>query len=185
MPTLGVLKSVAMKINPNFAPGSDGIGGEIYLVCFDIIKYDLLAVVQSFFNSYSIPKHMTYACLIIIPKVDYPNRLKYFTPISLSNFTKKIISMFMTTRLASIQPSIILDNQSGFVKGRSISKNIMLAQEFIHGIKLAKEGDNVFIKLNMVKAYDRVSWAYTCLKLTKMGFGELFFDIVWGIMSNN
>ena len=45
----------------------------------------------------------------------------------------------------------------------------MLAQEVIHGIKLPKEGKNVVIKLDMVKAYDRVSWSYTCLVLTKMG----------------
>ncbi|WMV30174.1 hypothetical protein MTR67_023559 [Solanum verrucosum] len=61
----------------------------------------------------------------------------------------------------------------------------MLAQEIIHGIKKSKEGDNVVIKLDMTKPYDRVSWSYTCLVLRKMGFGELFIDRVWRIMSNN
>lgn len=41
------------------------------------------------------------------------------------------------------------------------------------------------IKLDMVKAYDRVSWAYTCIVLRKMGFSEVFIDRVWRIMSNN
>ena len=37
----------------------------------------------------------------------------------------------------------------------------------------------------MIKAYDKVSWAYTCIVLRKMGFRELFIDRVWRIMSNN
>nr|XP_010313000.1 uncharacterized protein LOC104644619 [Solanum lycopersicum] len=74
---------------------------------------------------------------------------------------------------------------NGFVKGRSIAENISLAQEIIHGIKKPKEGSNVVIKLDMVKAYDRVSWTYTCLVLRKMGFIEVFIDRVWRIMSNN
>ncbi|WMV24651.1 hypothetical protein MTR67_018036 [Solanum verrucosum] len=69
--------------------------------------------------------------------------------------------------------------------GRSISENIMLAQEITHGIKKPNEGDNVVIKLDMTKAYDRVSWSYTCLVLRRMGFGEMFIDLVWRTMSNN
>lgn len=60
-----------------------------------------------------------------------------------------------------------------------------MAQEIIHGIKLPKEIDNVVIKIDMVKAYDRVSWSYKCLIFRKMGFGELFIDKIWVIMSNN
>lgn len=55
-------------------------------------------------------------------------------------------------------PHLISQNQSGYVRGRSIAENVMLAQEIIHGIKKTKEGGNVVIKLDMEKAYDRVSW---------------------------
>ena len=46
----------------------------------------------------------------------------------------------MSSRLAPILPNIISENQSRFVKGRSISENIMLAQGIIHGIKLPTKG---------------------------------------------
>ncbi|WMV46087.1 hypothetical protein MTR67_039472 [Solanum verrucosum] len=61
----------------------------------------------------------------------------------------------------------------------------MLAQEITHYIKKPQEGDNVVIKLDMAKAYDRVSWAFTCIAMRTMGFGEVFIDLVWRIMSNN
>lgn len=63
----------------------------------------------------------------------------------------------ITLRLAPILPNLISPNQSGFVKRRNISKTIILAQEIIHNIKKPNEGGNVVIKLDMAKAYDRVS----------------------------
>lgn len=41
------------------------------------------------------------------------------------------------------------------------------------------------IKVDMTKAYDRVSWSNNCLVLRRMGFGEIFIDLMWRIMSNN
>ena len=53
----------------------------------------------------------------------------------------------------------------------------MVAQEIIHRIKKPNIDSNVIIKLDMEKAYDRVSWSYTCLVLRKMGFAEIL--IIW------
>lgn len=36
----------------------------------------------------------------------------------------------------------------------------------------------------MTKAYDRVSWSYTSLVLRRMGFGEIFTNLIWRIMRN-
>uniref|UniRef100_M1DB34 Retrotransposon protein, unclassified n=1 Tax=Solanum tuberosum TaxID=4113 RepID=M1DB34_SOLTU len=49
--------------------------------------------------------------------------------------------------------------------GRSISENIMLAQQIVHGINQKNLGGNVVIKLDMAKAYDRVSWPLLALFL--------------------
>lgn len=47
----------------------------------------------------------------------------------------------------------------------------MHAQEIIQDIKKPQLGHRVVIKLDMEKAYDRVSWSYTCLVLRKFSFG--------------
>lgn len=61
----------------------------------------------------------------------------------------------------------------------------MLPKDIIHGIKLPNGRDNVVIKVYMVKVFHSVSWAHKCLFLRKMGFGEIFINRVWRIMSNN
>lgn len=71
--------------------------------------------------------------------------------ISLCNYSTKIISKVIADRMALILPLIISPEQSGFVKGRNITENILLAQELLHKLD---SGSNVMIKLDMAKAYD-------------------------------
>nr|XP_009800650.1 PREDICTED: uncharacterized protein LOC104246536 [Nicotiana sylvestris] len=144
-------------MNPTSATGLDGMNGKIYQACWEVIKEDLFNVVLAFFRGCPMPRFMTSACLVLFPKVEFPNSIREFRPISLSNFINKIISKVICLRLGPILPRIISANQSGFVKDKNISKNIMIAQELFHGIKKPTEGSNVVIKLGMAKAYDRVS----------------------------
>lgn len=48
MPTMDELNQVIFSMNPYSAAGPDGMSGKFYQVCWDIIKIDLLAPVQSF-----------------------------------------------------------------------------------------------------------------------------------------
>lgn len=115
-PTLSELKEVVFLMNPTSAARPDGFNGKFYHSCWDIIKHDLLNVVLAFFGGCTMPKYMTSACLVLLPKVEFPNSLTEFRPISLSNFINKIISKVICTRPGPILPRIISANQSSFVK---------------------------------------------------------------------
>ncbi|XP_060198172.1 uncharacterized protein LOC132627088 [Lycium barbarum] len=65
---------------------------------------------------------------------------------------------------------LISENQSGFVSGRSITDNVMLTQEIVHGISKTNNGGNVVLKLDMAKAYDMLSWTFLQKVLNKFGF---------------
>ncbi|XP_075086341.1 uncharacterized protein LOC142169044 [Nicotiana tabacum] len=58
-------------------------------------------------------------------------------------------------RLNPLLRGLISENQSGFVSGRSITDNVMLTQEIVHGISNLNNEGNVILKLDMAKAYDR------------------------------
>ncbi|XP_016494260.2 uncharacterized protein LOC107813500 [Nicotiana tabacum] len=58
-------------------------------------------------------------------------------------------------------------------------------QELKKGIKKPNTGANVGITLDMDKADDRVSWAFTCIILRRVGFCEIIIDMIWRTMSNN
>ncbi|XP_075107022.1 uncharacterized protein LOC142180004 [Nicotiana tabacum] len=60
-----------------------------------------------------------------------------------------------------------------------------MTQEIVTDIRLRDKPTNVVIKLDMAKAYDRVSWKYLMHVLRKMGFVECFINMVWNLIANN
>ena len=65
--------------------------------------------------------------IMLLPKVNFPQDFSQFRPISLCNFVNKVISKLLAVRLAKVLPSVISPQQSGFVKGRQIFDNFLLA----------------------------------------------------------
>ncbi|XP_027156870.1 uncharacterized protein LOC113758039 [Coffea eugenioides] len=62
--------------------------------------------------------------------------------------------------------------------------NYLLTQELIADIGKKCRGWNVVLKLDMAKAYDRMSWVFILKVLRQFGFRERFIDMVWRLLSN-
>lgn len=60
-------------------------------------------------------------------------------------------------RIEDLLPKIVFTNQLGFVKGESIIEDVLLTQELVTDIGKRGKPGNVVIKLDMTKAYDKVS----------------------------
>ncbi|XP_055822053.1 uncharacterized protein LOC129890541 [Solanum dulcamara] len=146
IPTKEELKEVVFSMSPTSAAGPDGMSGKFFHSCWDIICDDLLKLVQHFFNGHCIPKYISHACLVLLPKTEHPNKLSEYRPISLSNFTSKIISKLLCLRLAPILPQLISDNQSGFVKGAEVLSRMLnnLNQHYLYtGFHMERKGPQV------------------------------------------
>nr|XP_009797062.1 PREDICTED: uncharacterized protein LOC104243558 [Nicotiana sylvestris] len=151
IPNEDEIRDVVFSANASSTAGPDGFNGSFYQNCWNVIKFDIVDFIQNFFNGKGMAKFYNHPCLILIPKVDSPTNFSKFRPISLSNFTSKILSKILYRRLNPMLEKIISINQSGFVKGRMITDNVQLAQEIIHNIKQNTNGRNVVIKHDMVK----------------------------------
>ena len=100
---------------------------------------------------------MNKTLLVLTPKVQNPQELRQFRPISLCNVLYKICSKALALRLRECLGEIISEEQSAFVLGRLIFDNVLISCESIHYIcnKKGKKG-SCAINLDMAKAYDRV-----------------------------
>jgi len=184
-PVLEDVKKAVFKLSAESASGPDGLTGKFFQECWDIVSGDILRMVQDFFAGNTLPKSITHTNLVLIPKKAHVQTFSDMRPISLSNFVNKILSRIIHDRLEDMLPKLISSNQSGFIKGRSIIENVLLAQEMVTGITKRGKPANVVIKLDMAKAYDRVSWFFLMKVLRKMGFDSRFTDMIWRLIANN
>ncbi|XP_060196202.1 uncharacterized protein LOC132625607 [Lycium barbarum] len=75
--------------------------------------------------------------------------------------------------------------ESRFVKGRNITENVLLTQELVADIRKRRKPANVIIKLDMAKAYDRLSRRFLVHVVRNMAFTEVYVDMVWRLIANN
>ena len=120
----------------------------------------------------------TFICLI--PKVNCPQKITEFRPISLCNVVYKLISKVLANRLKKILQKVISESQSAFVPSRQITNNVLVVFETMHCIDQRRKGKNelMAIKLDMSKAYDKVEWAFLEVMMRKLGFRERWIGLM-------
>ena len=91
----------------------------------------------------------------------------------------KVVSKCLVNRLRPILDEIISPEKSAFVPGWPITYNVLVAYECIHSMK-RKKGKQGWcaIKIDMIKAYDRVEWAYLQGIMQQLGFQDEWISLV-------
>jgi hypothetical protein len=168
------------------APGPDGMHSIFYKKFWEVVGEKVTSEVLGVLNGGPMPEDWNDTCVVLIPKINCPEDMKDFRPISLCNVVYKLISKIIANRLKQILPEIISPNQSAFVPGRLITDNILLAYECTHFMKNKYRGKEGYaaIKLDMSKAYDRVEWSFIEKMLRKLGFAEQWIKLVMVCISS-
>lgn len=120
--------------------------------------------------------------LTLIPKENHPKTCSHFRPISLCNSTYKIFTKILAARIKPLLPSLISENQGGFLANRKISDSILLVQEEIHSNHSRKE-KRFILKLDLANAFDRVRHSFLIAVLKKMGFATPFLELIKACIS--
>ncbi|KAM1532558.1 hypothetical protein ACFX10_006565 [Malus domestica] len=181
------IKAAVFKMGGLKAPGPDGFQGIFYQSFWDHVYADVCALVRELMQGSSSPSTLNATHIVLIPKVPHPESVLQFRPISLCNYSYKVLSKVLANRLKVILPQIISPSQNAFVAGRQIQDNIGIAHEMFHFLKgrTAKRKFEMGIKLDMQKAYDRVEWDFLDAVMERMGFYRDKFAPSRGLRQGN
>jgi hypothetical protein len=96
----------------------------------------------------------------------------------------KLISKLLASRLAKKLNIMIPRNQSAFIKGRFIQDNFMLVQQTTRVFHLRRRA-SLLLKLDITKAFDSVAWPFLIKVMQKLGFGQVWRDIIYGLLASS
>ncbi|XP_031100850.1 uncharacterized protein LOC116004818 [Ipomoea triloba] len=177
------VKNAVWALDPDSTAGPDGFSGSFFRSCWDILHNDVYIAVLDFMIGVPVPFAFSSAQLVLIPKKLNPESFADYRPICLCTFVSKIFTKVISTRLNKLLPRIISREQSGFVQGRNIHDNVLLALELIQSINKRCQGSNVAIKLDMSKAFDRVAWPFLRAVLQRFGFSTYFINLIMNFLN--
>ncbi|GAU38423.1 hypothetical protein TSUD_396030 [Trifolium subterraneum] len=174
LPSHQEVKAVVFALNRDSAPGPDGFGALFFHHFWDIVSSDVINAVFEFFTSSWILPGFNSNIIALLPKTPDATSIDQYRPIAMANFKFKIISKILADRLASIMPSLISEEEMGFIHGRDIKDCLCIASEAANLLHNKSYGGNLALKIDISKAFDTLEWSFLLKVLKRFGFNEIF-----------
>ncbi|XP_043697301.1 uncharacterized protein LOC122648107 [Telopea speciosissima] len=168
------IREVVFSMKNSKAPGPDGFGAAFFKHAWEVVGEDLTLAVKWFFLKSSMPTSINATFISLIPKTDNTSSFTGYRPIALCNLFYKIITKVLSNRLQGVVGKVVSDNQSAFIKGRSIVDNILVCHDVVRGIEQKGTPPTAVLKIDLHKAYDSLSRKFLFEIMERMGFPSKF-----------
>jgi len=171
--TLEEVKQAVWDCDSFKSPGPDGINFGFLKQFWTELKDDFMRFFVEFHRNGKLTKGVNSTFIALIPKVDSPQRLEDFRPISLVGCMYKVLAKVLANRLRSVLGFVVSDAQSAFVRGKQILDGILIANEIVDEAKRKKK-ELLLFKVDFEKAYDSVDHKYLNSVMLNMNFPTLW-----------
>jgi hypothetical protein len=132
-----------------------------------------MCFIAEFHRNGKLTKDINSTFVALILKVDSPQRLNDFRPISLVGSLYKILAKVLANRLRVVIGSVISKSHTTFVKDQQILYGILIANEVVDEARKSKK-ELMLFKVDFEKAYDSVDWGYLDAVMGRMTFPPLW-----------
>jgi hypothetical protein len=184
LPSLQEIKAAVFALNKDSAPGPDGFGAYFFQHFWEIIQTDVCNAVLEFFTTSWILPGFNSNIITLLPKNPNASSIDQYRPIAMANFKFKIISKIIADRLALILPTIISEEQRGFIHDRNIKDCLCIASEATNLLHNKAFGGNLALKIDISKAFDTLEWLFLLEVLKRFGFNEMFCNWIHVILKS-
>ncbi|KAM0963163.1 hypothetical protein ACFX2A_022668 [Malus domestica] len=165
------------------SPGPDGYSLQMIQQCWDILKANIMKIMEEFYETGIINAVTNETFICLIPKKSDSMKVTDFRPISLVTGLYKIMAKTLASRLKEVLGSTISQNQGAFVKDRQILDAVLIANEVVEEVRQKKE-EGLVLKIDFEKAYDHVEWRFLDEVLQRKSFGNRWRKWMQGCLSS-
>eukprot|EP00253_Pinus_taeda_P016597 PITA_16597 len=165
------------------APGPDGFTSIFFHDFWELISIEVWELVEESRSMHWLLPSLNSTFIALVPKGEEANTPDKNRPIALCNVIYKLISKVVPNRLKPLLPLLVLPEQIGYVEGYQIMDGIILSNEVIHSLKLLKK-PGMIIKLDLSKAFDKLSWEYIQHMLLAFGFSTTWTCWIMNLISS-
>lgn len=176
IPTTEEIMKILFKLNPNKAPGPDGLTSAFYKGSWDFLGSEVVQAIQNFFYTSFLPASTNATILTLVPKHTSASLITDYRPIACLNTIYEVVSRILVRKLKPLLPGIIVLNQTAFVKDRLLVENTSLAGQLVHGYHKSNGQRRITIKVDIVKAFDTLSWDFLFSCLHGLNLPQIYLD---------
>ena len=166
------------------APGPDDFGPSFYRAAWNTVKPQVMQFLSAFHRGTAQLERINRSYMVLLPKKPGTAIVDAFRPICLQNCSIKIAAKSLTTKLQAEISSMIDLDQTGFLKGRSISENFVYAMELVQ-VCHKRKVPTIVLKLDFAKAFDTVNWEVLMTILSARGFSPLWCRWVLDLLASS
>ena len=176
--------AVIKAFNNNRAPGTDGLPADWYKMFYPKIKGFLCDFMREIGESGSFHITATRGIISLLEKPESEEMvLKGWRPITLLNTDNKIFSKLLANRMQKALNYLIHPDQTGFMKGRQLTYNILKIMEVINQCEKMNI-NGLLVSFDIAKAFDTVEWSALFKTMQVYGFPEKFVSWVRVLFHN-
>lgn len=176
IPTDDEIKAAFFKMPKCKAPGPDGFPAEFFIEAWEVVGEDSIQAVKEFFTSGRLLGKFNATTVALLPKITGADELSKFRPVSCCSTIYKVVARLLKQRLQLFGPEVVQLNQVGFIKGRLLCENVLLASELVTGFHKRGPATRGCLQIDLVKAYDNLNWDFMLNILSAFDLPEIFIN---------
>ena len=158
--TMSELESAIRSSKLNKAPGLDGFSNEFFKYFCEELKCWIFRYFNEGIENGTMSKLALEGVITCIPKQGkLRNDLKNWRPLTLLNSIYKCFSTMVSNRLKTVLPTIVNEDQTGFISGRFIGENTRMIYDAIDYCE-SEQQKGLLMILDFSKAFDTIEWNF-------------------------